>query len=436
MTYKEARVYLDEMSKYGSVLGLDTIRGLLRELGNPQDDLKFIHIAGTNGKGSVLAYTSTILSEAGYRTGRYVSPTVISYLERIQIDGTWIPEDEFAELTENVKEAIARMEAAGEESPTVFEAETAIAFLYFKKKKCDLVVLESGLGGILDATNIIGAPVCAAFATISVDHLGVIGDSLEEIAQNKAGIIKPGCAVVSAKQKENVREILKKTAEEKGCPFTEAQPEQMMIFEDSYHGITFSYKEYEKMHSPLAGQCQRENLATALEVIRCLNRLGYRITEAQVREGLSKTRWTGRFTCLSESPLFFVDGAHNEDAALKLKVTVERYFSDYKKIFIIGVFKDKEYEKITSILCPLAESIYTVSLPNKERTLPAEKLAEVVKKYCQKVKAEQTIETAVEDASKEAMTQGKDIAQKTVILACGSLSYLGEVQRIVLNNRQ
>ena len=328
------------------------------------------------------------------------------------------------------------MEAAGEESPTVFEAETAIAFLYFKKKKCDLVVLESGLGGILDATNIIGAPVCAAFATISVDHLGVIGDSLEEIAQNKAGIIKPGCAVVSAKQKENVREILKKTAEEKGCPFTEAQPEQMMIFEDSYHGITFSYKEYEKMHSPLAGECQRENLATALEVIRCLNRLGYRITEAQVREGLSKTRWTGRFTCLSESPLFFVDGAHNEDAALKLKVTVERYFSDYKKIFIMGVFKDKEYEKITSILCPLAESIYTVSLPNKERTLPAEKLAEVVKKYCQKVKAEQTIETAVEDASKEAMTQGKDIAQKTVILACGSLSYLGEVQRIVLNNRQ
>ena len=134
MTYKEARVYLDEMSKYGSVLGLDTIRGLLRELGNPQDDLKFIHIAGTNGKGSVLAYTSTILSEAGYRTGRYVSPTVISYLERIQIDGTWISEDEFAELTENVKEAIARMEAAGEESPTVFEAETAIAFLYFKKK--------------------------------------------------------------------------------------------------------------------------------------------------------------------------------------------------------------------------------------------------------------------------------------------------------------
>ena len=164
---QEARVYLDEMSKYGSVLGLDTIRGLLRELGNPQESLKFIHIAGTNGKGSVLAYTSTILSEAGYRIGRYVSPTVISYLERIQMNGRWISEEEFAELTEKVKEAIARLKAAGENLPTVFETETAIAFLYFRKMNCDFVVLETGLGGELDATNIVKNTVCAVFATIS-----------------------------------------------------------------------------------------------------------------------------------------------------------------------------------------------------------------------------------------------------------------------------
>ena len=155
MTYKEARVYLDEMSKYGSVLGLDTIRGLLRELGNPQDDLKFIHIAGTNGKGSVLAYTSMILSKAGYKTGRYVSPTVISYLEKIQIDGKWISESEFAEIMEEIKEAIDRLVCKGEPVPTVFEVETAMAFLYFKKQKCDLVVLETGLGGETDATNVI-----------------------------------------------------------------------------------------------------------------------------------------------------------------------------------------------------------------------------------------------------------------------------------------
>ena len=222
VTYKEARVYLDEMSKYGSVLGLDTIRGLLRELGNPQDDLKFIHIAGTNGKGSVLAYTSMILSEAGYRIGRYVSPTVVSYLERIQVDGRWIPEEKFADLTERVRDAIARMEAAGEDSPTVFEAETAIAFLYYKEMECDLVVLEAGLGGELDATNIIKNTVCAVFTSISRDHIGGLGDTLEEIAENKAGIIQPGCVVVSAVQKPAVTQILKARAVQYGLDSAQA----------------------------------------------------------------------------------------------------------------------------------------------------------------------------------------------------------------------
>ena len=226
MTYKEARVYLDEVSKYGSVLGLDTIRGLLRELGNPQDDLKFIHIAGTNGKGSVLAYTSTILSEAGYRTGRYVSPTVVSYLERIQIDGKWIPEDEFAELVEEVKKAIARMEARGEASPTVFEAETAVAFLYFREKRCDLVVLETGLGGLLDATNIVKNTELAVFASISRDHMGFLGETLEEIAANKAGIIKPGCTVVTSLQKPEVMAVLGGKARELKCGMEVVYPRE------------------------------------------------------------------------------------------------------------------------------------------------------------------------------------------------------------------
>ena len=289
MTYKEARVYLDEMSKYGSVLGLDTIRGLLHELGDPQDDLKFIHIAGTNGKGSVLAYTSTILSEAGYRTGRYVSPTVMSYLEKIQVDGTWISELDFAQSVEKIKEAIASLKAKGEPLPTLFEAETAMAFLYFRKMHCDMVVLETGLGGETDATNIVKNTICAAFATISVDHLGVIGDTLEESARTKSGIIKPGCAVVSARQTDVVRNVLKKKAEEKNCSYVEAEPEKMKILTDSYDGITFSYKEFENMHSNLAGQCQRENLATALEIVKQLRTLGYEIPDEAVRDGLAKT---------------------------------------------------------------------------------------------------------------------------------------------------
>ena len=456
MTYKEARVYLDEMSKYGSVLGLDTIRGLLRELGNPQDDLKFIHIAGTNGKGSVLAYTSTILSKAGYKTGRYVSPTVISYLEKIQVDGEWISETEFADITEQVKEAIDRLKSKEQPVPTVFETETAMAFLYFKKKNCDLVVLETGLGGETDATNIVKNTVCAAFATISVDHLGMIGDSLEEIAQTKSGIIKPGCKVVSARQKESISKILQEKAGSLGCVYVEAEPELMEIEADDYKGITFSYKEYLHMQSQIAGECQRENLAAALEVINSLKDLGYEITEEAVRDGIRETRWAGRFTCLSEEPVVIVDGAHNEDAAKKLRISLERYFKEKEIIFIMGVFKDKEYEKIVQILSPLASRVYTVDLPNKERTLPGEKLAECIRNTAQKSITDEkkipdiaggcqeetcrknkgkflavTAEKSIEEAVAKAYDYAKEDAENRVVVACGSLSYLSEVIQCV-----
>ena len=428
MTYKEARVYLDEMSKYGSVLGLDTIRGLLRELGNPQDDLKFIHIAGTNGKGSVLAYTSMILSKAGYKTGRYVSPTVISYLEKIQIDGKWISESEFAEIMEEIKEAVDRLVCKGEPVPTVFEVETAMAFLYFKKQKCDLVVLETGLGGETDATNVIKNTVCAVFATISVDHLGVIGDTLEEIAQTKSGIIKPGCTVVSARQQENVRLILRKKAESLNCIYTEAEPEQMSIEKEDYKGLTFSYKKYAHMQNHIAGECQRENLSVALEVIESLRKLGYQIEEGAVRDGLDATRWAGRFTCLSEDPIVIVDGAHNEDAAKKLRTSIERYFTGEELILIMGVFKDKEYEKIVQILCPSAKRVYTVDLPNKERTLPAEKLAECVRN-CMTEQLSVYAEKSIGDAVAKAYTYATEDSGKRAVIACGSLSYLSEVIR-------
>ena len=427
MTYKEARVYLDEMSKYGSVLGLDTIRGLLRELGDPQKDLKFIHIAGTNGKGSVLAYISTILSRAGYRTGRYVSPTVVSYLERIQIDGAWIPEERFAELTEKVRDAIARMEAAGETLPTVFETETAIAFLYFKESGCDFVVLEAGLGGAMDATNIVEQTVCAVFASISMDHVGVIGNTLEEIAENKAGIIKPGCAVVSAGQKPEVRDILKRRAAELGCSFAEADPEQIRLLEEDYHGSRFSYRDFADLYTPLAGRNQTGNAAAALEAVAALRERGYRIGDGAVRQGFAGTYWPGRFECISEHPVFLLDGAHNEDAALRLRENVEQYFPERKLIFIMGVFRDKDYRKIAEIMCPLASSVHTVDLPDKKRTLPAEVLARTAADFCENVTAEPGIDKAVESALREAGEDG-------VILAFGSLSYLERVRRFAYNH--
>ena len=423
MTYREARVYLDEMSKYGSVLGLDTIRGLLRELGDPQDDLKFIHIAGTNGKGSVLAYTSMILSEAGYRIGRYVSPTVVSYLERIQVDAEWIREEAFARLTDKVRDAIARLEEAGEPLPTVFETETAIAFLYFREMNCDLVVLEAGLGGALDATNIVKNTVCAAFASISPDHLGVIGDTLEEIAENKAGIIKPGCAVVSAAQRGNVSRILKGRAKDCGCTYAEADPAQVDIIEESYRGIRFSYKEFRNLHTHMTGKYQTGNAAAALEVIRILRDKGYEIPDSAVKQGMEKTRWPGRFHVIGEKPVFILDGAHNEDAALRLRESVESYFPGRRRLGIMGVFRDKDYERIAQIMGPVMDEIRPVDLPDRNRGLPSGELARTLEKYCPCVRdaGQGSVESAVEAAL-------ADAGETDVILAFGSLSYLHEVK--------
>lgn len=458
VTYKEARVYLEEMSKYGSVLGLDAIRGLLRELGNPQEDLKFIHIAGTNGKGSVLAYTSTILSKAGYRTGRYVSPAVMGYLEKIQVDGRWISEQEFAEITTEVQKAIANLKVSGGLLPTLFEVETAIAFLYFKKMNCDLVVLETGLGGALDATNIIENTLCAVFTNISVDHLGVIGDTLEEIAKTKAGIMKIGCQVVSAGQREEVAKVLRQqfyeicggeeggfgdeTAEKHGVQngyhttyqknYREADMRQLQVLSEDHKSMSLQYKNFKNLTSHLTGFHQKKNLATALEVIMTLRDMGYEISDEAVSNGVLETKWSGRYTCLMEDPIFMIDGAHNEDAAYRLAESLQHDFPDKKRILILGVFKDKDYEKITSILCPLASQVYTVNLPNKERTLSAADLAGVVEQSCMQVKSEATIKEAVEDAIKEA-EKIRLAGESSVIIACGSLSYLGIVKELVEN---
>ncbi len=446
MTYTEARVYLDKISRYGSVLGLDSIRGLLRELGNPQDELKFIHIAGTNGKGSVLAYTSTILSEAGYRTGRYVSPTVVAYLERIQVDGIWISEEKFAENTAKVRDAIARLKEAGEPAPTVFEAETAIAFLYFREMKCDFVVLEAGLGGALDATNIVKNTVCAVFTAISRDHIGVIGDTVEEIAENKAGIIKPGCAVVSARQTEGVERVISRRLKETDQPrhslaggasgkLFQAEPELARIHKEDFRGICLSYKEFGEIKTKMAGDCQKGNLTTALEIVRALRCTGYKIEEQAVKKGVMKTVWPGRFELIGERPAFILDGAHNEDAALCLRETVLRYFPGRKLYFIMGVFRDKEYERIAEIMCPLAHAVYTVNLPDQNRGLPAEKLARAAAEYCADTEA---FSESYQESLSEAFSSGgsapgifravetalREAGPEDVILAFGSLSYL------------
>ena len=419
MNYIEARVYLDEVSKYGSVLGLESMRELLRRLGDPQNELKFIHISGTNGKGSVLAYLSTILSGAGYRTGRYISPTLFSYRERIQVDGEYIEKESLACHVTAIAAAAEDMQKAGLPSPTVFEIETALAFLYFKEKRCDIVTLEVGCGGLLDATNVITTTLMEVIASISMDHTDLLGDTLAKIAAQKAGIIKPDTMVVSAQQKSEAAQVIEDTCKEQHCTLQMVDESKISNVHYGAEGQTFSYKEWENVAISLAGSYQIKNAALALEGVEALRKLGYALSDQQVREGLLHTAWRGRFTTLRRDPTVIIDGAHNPAAALELKESLERYFPGKTLYFVMGMFKDKDYAQVIDLTAPLARHIITVETPGNPRAMPARELAEAVGKVNPSVEWADSVAHGVEKALAMA---GKEDA----VIVFGSLSFLGE----------
>lgn len=419
MNYKEARVYLDEVSKYGSVLGLESMRELLRRLGDPQNELKFIHISGTNGKGSVLAYLSTILSGAGYRTGRYISPTLFSYRERIQVDGEYIEKESLACHVTAIAAAAEDMQKAGLPSPTVFEIETALAFLYFKEKRCDIVTLEVGCGGLLDATNVITTTLMEVIASISMDHTDLLGDTLAKIAAQKAGIIKPDTMVVSAQQKSEAAQVIEDTCKEQHCTLQMVDESKISNVHYGAEGQTFSYKTWENVAISLAGSYQIKNAALALEGVEALRKLGYALSDQQVREGLLHTAWRGRFTTLRRDPTVIIDGAHNPAAALELKESLEQYFPGKTLYFVMGMFKDKDYAQVIDLTAPLARHIITVETPGNPRAMPARELAEAVGKVNPSVEWADSVAHGVEKALAMA---GKEDA----VIVFGSLSFLGE----------
>lgn len=426
MNYTEARVYLDEISKYGSVLGLESMKELLDRLGNPQDDLKFIHISGTNGKGSVLAYLSTVLSGAGYRTGRYISPTLFSYRERIQVDQEYIEKDALARHVTKIAAAVEDMKTAGLAGPTAFEIETALAFLYFKEKRCDIVTLETGLGGLLDATNVIRTPVIEVIASISMDHMDCLGDTLEKIAQQKAGIIKPNTLVVSAAQQPEAAKVIADTCKEKNCSLRTVDPTQLRDIHYGYDLQSFSYKAWVNVQIRLAGSYQIQNAALALEAVEALREVGYQLSDEQVRAGMLNTVWRGRFTLLRRDPVVIIDGAHNPGAAQELKQSLELYFPGKKLHYIMGMFKDKDFQTVIELTAPLAEDIITVETPHNPRALSAEALKEAVEAVNPQTKAAESIAQAVKMSLERA---GKE----DVIIIFGSLSFLGEAEKAVLN---
>lgn len=429
MNYKEARVYLGNVAKYGSVLGLDTMRELLKRLGNPEKDLKFIHIAGTNGKGSVLALISTVLTKSGCRVGRYISPTLFSYRERIQVDGVYIEKESLARLTTAILEASESMERDGLRGATAFELETALGFLYFKEKKCDVVVLETGLGGRDDATNVIDDSLMEIFVSITEDHLGVLGNNITEIAQCKADIIKEHTVVVSAPQRPEVCQVLEDFAGKRHSDLYMVAPGDIKDVEYGFETQRFSYKEERNIAIHLCGAYQIENAAVAAEAILRLREMGYQISEKALYEGMEETIWRGRFTCIGKDPILIMDGAHNEDAARKLAQSIETYFPDKKISYIMGVFKDKEYEKVIRMTAPYAKKVTAIETPDNPRALPKEELKKAWEKWNIPVETADTIEEAVERNLRAAEND-------EVIIAFGSLSFLGELEKAVLARRR
>lgn len=428
-TEKQVLNYIEETGKAGSRYGLEGIRELLNRLGNPQDTLRFVHIAGTNGKGSVLAYVSTVLKEAGYRTGRYISPVVFGYRERMQINGKWISVKALCRHMSAVREAVEGMVREGMDAPTAFEQETAAAFLWYTREACNVVVLETGMGGALDATNIIQNTLAAVITPISRDHMNFLGSTLQEIAENKAGIIKNNCYVISAAQKPEAEQVLRRVCEEQGARFRPADAAKAVQVRFGIEKQRFSYKDHRQLEITIPGLCQIENAIVAVETCEALRECGFAISEEQLRRGLLRTVWPGRFSLLQKKPCIMIDGAHNEDAAGKLADSLRFYFTNRKIVYIMGILRDKEYEKIVRETCMLAEQILTVTPPHNPRALQAYELAQTVRDFHPKVTALDSLEEAAELGCLLAGPGG-------VVVAFGSLSWLGEFSRIVENQER
>lgn len=429
---------IEELKKRGSVPGLDAIEGLLEELGHPEDNLKVVHIAGTNGKGSIFAYLSSILIAAGFKVGRYISPTISCYEERFQINGEYITKDKLARLYNIVEEAMKREEEKTGLKPTLFEVETAISFLYFKEEKVDYALIEVGMGGRMDATNVIRHPELTVISSISYDHQAFLGDTLEEIAWQKAGIIKESCPVVLSENLDEVCKVIEQEATKKKVKCIEIKPTDYEVLSETPYGSTFLWKE-QRYETKLPGRHQVSNAVTALAASEYLFRKDYEknntrkaiaeeLDEMNVKSaqqgGIIRTRWPGRLEVLKKEPLFYRDGAHNPDGAKKLAAFLQKYFTNKKIIYIMGVLKDKEYKKMLRYLMPMAKEVY-VFKPKNERGLSAQILADTIKEVAD---VSVTIESDVNAAVFRALDTAKP---DDVLVACGSLSFMEEMEDIL-----
>lgn len=407
----------------GMVLGLDSMRCLMAQLGNPQEKVQYIQIAGTNGKGSTAACLANILMEAGIAVGRYTSPAVYSFADPYWVRGELITEEEFALGVTEVAAAAAELE--GVCAPTVFELETALAFWYFARKGCELVILETGLGGDMDATNIVNTTVCSILTSISMDHGAVLGKRISEIAAHKAGIIKAGVPVVCLEQEPSAMEVIRRRAQELSAPLYEVKRDEARLVFANKKGAVLFYRNYENLQLRMLGTYQQENAALAIQAADVL-RESWPITEAAIRRGLEETSWKGRFELFAGNPDIILDGAHNPDGARRLRETVNRFYGQEPVTYVMGVLADKDYDKEISVLLGRAARVYTVTPPSP-RAMDKEDLRLAIRSRFPQLSA------AAAESIEEAMEQAVSMGDTVVV--CGTLTILGAADRWIQQNR-
>ncbi|MGM9619428.1 MAG: bifunctional folylpolyglutamate synthase/dihydrofolate synthase [Oscillospiraceae bacterium] len=419
MTYAEALRYIHSVQWLGSKPGLSRTRELLRRLGNPEKELKFVHVAGTNGKGSTCACISSVLQRAGYKVGLNISPYILRFNERIQINGREIPDGELAALVEELRPHAESME----DPPTEFELITALALLYFRRQSCDIVVLEVGLGGGMDSTNVIPCPEVAVITAMGMDHTQVLGGTLREIAGAKAGIIKDGGTVVSYGGAPEADEVFRERCREKGARLIEADFSRIAPVRFDLAESVFTCTPYGELRLPLIGRYQLRNACVAVTALEALREKGWRISGDDIREGLAAVRWPGRFEVLRREPVFLLDGAHNPHGMAATAESLRCYFPEGGIHFLLGVMADKDVPAMVELLAPLAAD-FTAVRPDNARAMPAEALCALLSRSGA---AAQTADSVEEGVARVLALAGRD----GVACALGSLYFSGDVRRAV-----
>jgi dihydrofolate synthase/folylpolyglutamate synthase len=416
MTYRDAMNYIHAAGMSRGEPGLGHIRALLSEMGQPQNRLRFVHVAGTNGKGSTSAMVESVLRAAGYKTGLFTSPYLHRFNERIRVSGESIPDDDLAEIVGKIKPIAEALGGGFSE----FELDTAIGFEYFARRDCDIVVLEVGLGGRLDPTNVIACPDCAVITNIGLDHTAILGDTVEKIAGEKAGIIKPGAAVaLYPPETSGILEVFERACREMGASLRVADSSALTPLSDSLEGQVF-LRGGEELRLPLLGSHQLKNAAVVLEAIDILREKGYKISADAVRSGLARVRWPARFELLRREPDFVVDGGHNEQCARAVAENLRRYFPDKRRILLLGIMADKDVDAFLDAVAPVADEFVCVR-PNSPRSLSAADLGKKLERFAKPVKLCGSVDEGIDAALEKAGREG-------VACAVGSLYMAGDVR--------